>query len=98
MPKKQKKRAEKAGSSTRRSPSEPLHREEALELVAAQLRRNFAAEAQRLEERIQRDKERLGEGWRRSFVDDELERDPAVRWFSCCHSGLRDGLALLRWC
>ncbi len=84
MPKKGKRQgkgreASAASPSGRRAAGEPLHREEALALVAKQMRRDFAAEAQQMEARIQEDKERMGPGWQRAYVDGELDADPAVR-------------------
>lgn len=78
MPKKRKQRAGKQGGEGPSGRRGPLHRAEALALVAKQTRRNFAEEVERLEERIQQDKERMGPGWTKSFVDDELNADPEV--------------------
>ncbi|KAI7845838.1 hypothetical protein COHA_000572 [Chlorella ohadii] len=86
MPKKGKRQgkgreASAVSPSGRRAAGEPLHREEALALVAKQMRRDFAAEAQQMEARIQEDKERMGPGWQRAYVDGELDADPALLYW-----------------
>ncbi|PRW56159.1 diaminopimelate epimerase [Chlorella sorokiniana] len=89
MPKKRKQQAAKqegsatdeAGPSGSRAAGQLLHREEALALVAKQTRRNLAEAAERLEGRIQQDKERMGLGWSKNFVDEELDGDPALLYW-----------------